>query len=287
MKFLDKYKFYYHLYKNKNYREWHLNHSSGLVKFKDIHKGEKCFIIGNGPSLNKMDLSLLGDIEKFGLNKIHLLFNRVNLDLSYHVAVNPFVISQSHEEFNRLECESFVSYLPSRGLFNNAEHVNFIFTEGGVRFFQEDITGVTSEGGTVTYVALQLAYYMGFQEVFLIGVDHNFVCNGKPNEEQHLEGKDPNHFDESYFQGMDWHLPDLASSEMAYCLARYHYTRSGRKIFDATVELNTKVDESVIGGVIIQVDDKQLNLSVAGQIQELRSKFLNIDFNNKKQKIKH
>ena len=220
---------------NKDYREWKSKHSQALCEFKNIHKGERCFIIGNGPSLNKMDLSRLEGIKKFGLNKIYLLFDRVNLVLSYHVAVNPFVINQACKEITNLECETFVSYLPARGLFNNEEHVNYVFTEGGARMFQEDISGVVSEGGTVTYVALQLAYYMGFQEVFLIGVDHNFVCSGKPNEEQYMEGKDLNHFDERYFQGMDWHLPDLDSSEMAYCLARYHYMRSGRKIYDATV----------------------------------------------------
>lgn len=233
---MDKYRLFKNLYKNKHYRNWHFKHSAKLTKFKDSHKGEKCFIIGNGPSLNKMDLSLLSGIKKFGLNKIYLLFDRVNLDLSYHVTVNPFVLRQSHKEISRLNCESFVSYIPSRDLFSDADHVNYIFTEGGVRMFQEDITGITSEGATVTYVALQVAFYMGFQEVFLVGVDHNFVCSGKPNEAQHMQGKDQNHFDDRYFQGMDWHLPDLVSSEMAYCLARYHFTRKGRKIYDATID---------------------------------------------------
>lgn len=236
MNILDQYSLLKRLWKNKHYRKWHFNHSPNLVRFKNSHKGERCFIIGNGPSLNKMDLTLLSGIKKFGLNKIYLMFDKVNLDLSYHVTVNPFVINQSHKEIGRLRCESFVSYRPSSDLFSGAEHVNYIFTEGGVRLFQEDITRVTSEGGTVTYVALQLAFYMGFQEVFLIGVDHNFVCDGKPNEEQHMEGKDQNHFDERYFQDMDWHLPDLVSSEMAYCLARYHYMKDGRKIYDATVD---------------------------------------------------
>jgi len=76
----------------------------------------------------------------------------------------------------------------------------------------------------------------------------------------------------------------------AFKLTRTHKTniqKSIEKAFNATIELITKVDASVIGGVIIQVDDKQLDLSVAGQIQELRNQFINIDFNNKKQKIKH
>lgn len=42
-------------------REWHLKHAKRLERFKNIHACESCFIIGNRPSLNKMDLSLLKD----------------------------------------------------------------------------------------------------------------------------------------------------------------------------------------------------------------------------------
>lgn len=59
-------------------------------------------------------------------------------------------------------------------------------------------------------------------------------------------------------------------------------TKSIEKAFNSEIELNTKVDKSILGGMIIQVDDKQLDLSVARQIQQLRNQFLNIDFNNKK-----
>lgn len=60
--------------------------------------------------------------------------------------------------------------------------------------------------------------------------------------------------------------------------------KSIEKTFNASVELQTKVNEDLIGGMIIQVDDKQMDLSVARQIQELRNQFINIDFNNKKKK---
>lgn len=57
------------------------------------------------------------------------------------------------------------------------------------------------------------------------------------------------------------------------------------EVFQAPVELNTKIDESIIGGLIIQVDDKQLDLSVMRQIEKVRGQFVNIDFNAKR-KIK-
>jgi F-type H+-transporting ATPase subunit delta len=55
-----------------------------------------------------------------------------------------------------------------------------------------------------------------------------------------------------------------------------------QKKFSATVELTEKVNQDLIGGMIIQVDDQQLDLSVAKQIQNLRNDFHKIDFNNKK-----
>ncbi len=58
--------------------------------------------------------------------------------------------------------------------------------------------------------------------------------------------------------------------------------RSIEKEFKSKIDFNTKVNETLIGGLIIQVDDKQLDLSVSGQIQQLRDQFKSIDFNNTK-----
>jgi F-type H+-transporting ATPase subunit delta len=73
----------------------------------------------------------------------------------------------------------------------------------------------------------------------------------------------------------------------AFELSRTHKTnikRSIEKVFKSEIELNTKVNENLIGGLIIQVDDRQLDLSVSRQIQQLRNQFTHIDFNNKKKK---
>jgi F-type H+-transporting ATPase subunit delta len=58
--------------------------------------------------------------------------------------------------------------------------------------------------------------------------------------------------------------------------------KSIEKVFNAEIELETKVQKELLGGILIQVDDKQLDLSVAGQVQKLRNQFIDIDFNNKK-----
>jgi hypothetical protein len=88
----------------------------------------------------------------------------------------------------------------------------------------------------VTYVAMQLAYHLGYREVVLIGVDHSFSTTGPAHQLVTSAGDDPNHFDPSYFgKGYRWQLPDLVMSEQAYSLAKAAFEAAGGSIVDATV----------------------------------------------------
>lgn len=228
-----KYKF------DRNYLNWYFFHAKKLLQFQNKHQGEDCFIIGNGPSLNKIDLSSLNEYNTFGLNKIYLLLDRIDLNISYHVAVNSLVIEQSVNEFSKLKCPLFLSYRPEQKFFRNLDHIYFLATDScfsAPYSFQTDLLHPLAEGYTVTYVAMQIAFYMGFRNVFLVGVDHDFKATGKPNEEQLFTGEDHNHFDPSYFSNQQWHLPDLEASELSYHLAKFFYNRDGRQIYDATVD---------------------------------------------------
>ena len=102
--------------------------------------------------------------------------------------------------------------------------------------FQKDARKRIWEGATVTNVALQLAFYMGFEKAILIGVDHNFKSKGDANKTITSEGDDENHFSAEYFgKGFRWQLPDLESSEGAYKMARGAYENAGREVVDATI----------------------------------------------------
>ena len=230
--------------------EWYLGNKrrrsvQWLQALKDKHRGERCFIIGNGPSLNRMDLTLLRNEFTFGMNRIYLLFDQLGFSTTYYVCVNSLVIEQCAHEIEQLPMPKFLSWR-SRNLIRFTPSMIFLNT-GGSLPFARDITGTISEGATVTYVAMQIAFYLGFSEVVLIGVDHNFVTKGKPHSTVTSTGCDPNHFDPNYFgKGFRWQLPDLETSELAYRLAKYHFEQDGREILDATVggklEVFKKVD---------------------------------------------
>lgn len=214
---------------------WYATHGSWIPEFRNRYLGEDCFLLANGPSLNAVDLERANKYHLIGLNKVHLLLERAKLDLTFHVAINRLVIEQSWKEFALLDCPSFLSYRPAVSCVQESPNVNYFLTEQmAVPRFSRVYDEPIWEGWTVTYAALQLAFFMGFQNVFLVGLDHSFKASGAPNEEQAMGGADPNHFDPRYFAGSRWHLPDLEGSEMAYQVALFAFERSGRSIYDAT-----------------------------------------------------
>jgi hypothetical protein len=207
-----------------------------LKQLENSHTGQRCFVIGNGPSLRHTDLTRLRGEYTFGLNRIYLLFPELGFTTTYLVSVNDLVLEQCAAEMQALALPRFVTWR-ARRWFKPDHNITYLDTDfTGEEDFCDSLTGRIFEGFTVTYIALQLAYHMGFSEVILIGVDHNFVTQGPANQAIVSEGDDPNHFTASYFgKGFKWQLPDLAGSERAYALARQAYSQAGRRLVDATV----------------------------------------------------
>lgn len=214
-----------------------LNNCKKQIKsFYNKHKNERCVIIGNGPSLNKMDLSFLENEITFGLNRIYLLFNKWKFRPTYYASVNPLVLEQSANEILKINAPKFVSHKGVPFFQNPPKDLMFIKSLSQWIFSTDPCHGLC-EGWTVTYFAMQLAYYMGFREVILIGVDHHFTTQGSPNLEVTSTGPDPNHFSADYFgKGTRWHLPDLERSEKSYILAKKAFETENRRILDATVD---------------------------------------------------
>ncbi len=205
-----------------------------IRSFKNQYQGQRCFIIGNGPSLRQTDLSLLRHEHTFGLNRIYLLFEELGFTTSFYVSVNPNIAEQWPDDINALPIPKFIG-LRGRPFLQQDDHTAFLYS-WAYPCFSTDPSRYIWEGYTVTYVAMQLAYYMGFQQVILIGVDHNFITQGPSNKLVVSAGDDPNHFAPNYFgKGVRWQLPDLPNSEEAYKLARDAFRKDGREILDATI----------------------------------------------------
>jgi hypothetical protein len=218
---------------------WRRESIRRLAELKDVHKGKRAFIIGNGPSLKQTDLGKLKNEIAFGMNRIYLLFPELGFTTSYLCVTNDLVVEQFVEEINALTIPKFIAWRSHRHFSPRlpiTQVPTFVYTSYTGPRFVRDVRGRVWEGATVTNLALQIAFHMGIEKAILIGVDHNFTSKGDANKTVVSEGDDPNHFAPNYFgKGIKWQLPDLDTSEIGYTFARDAYRQAGREVLDATV----------------------------------------------------
>ena len=218
---------------------WRRESIMRLAELKDIHKGRRAFIIGNGPSLKQTDLSKLKNEVAFAMNRFYLAFSELGFRTSYICVTNDLVVEQFADDLAALPIPKFIAWRSHRHFKQNMplrDIPTFVYTSYTGPRFAIDARGRVWEGATVTNLALQLAFHMGIEKAILIGVDHNFASKGDANKTVVSEGDDQNHFMPNYFgKGVKWQLPDLDTSEIGYTFAREAYRKAGREVIDATV----------------------------------------------------
>lgn len=211
--------------------------------------GERCFIVGNGPSLNKHDLGKLKNEYVFAVNAIFYKTDEMGFMPYFYMVEDSHVIDDNLARIIAYPApiKFFLSLYKSK--IPAADNVFFV--EGDLGFyrgihpfhdtprFSRDASDCVFAGQSVTHINLQLAYFLGFTEVYLIGMDFQYV---KPetvivtgNTWQSTED-DPNHFHPDYFgKGKKWHDPKVEKVALNYGLARRVYERNGRIIRNATI----------------------------------------------------
>jgi len=207
-----------------------------IKEWKERYAGEKAVILCNGPSLNKTDFSVLQKFSTFtfGLNKINLLFDRSDFRPSCIVSVNPFVIEQNKNFYNTTDIPLFLD-VKGRKWIAFRKNTHFLHSGGIYGQFARDCSISVNQGATVTYVAMQIAFHMGFTDVALVGCDHSFQTKGPPNRQIQAGKVDHDHFDPRYFSNGDaWQLPDLEASEFHYEKARNIFSHFGRRLVNCT-----------------------------------------------------
>ncbi|MDR3696314.1 6-hydroxymethylpterin diphosphokinase MptE-like protein [Mucilaginibacter sp.] len=216
-----------------------------LRRLKDIHKGKRCFIIANGPSLNKIDLTLLKDEITIGMNRIYLIEEKIGYLPNYLVVSDiPIQLKQFSEEYGQVKTIKLYNWW-ARHLFANDTDINF-FYQHFTCDFQPDFTKTVGNSKSVTYVCMQLAFYMGFDEVYLIGKDHSYQIDGKAGLNVKADGSEANHFISGYYKpGQKWKIPNYLEEEYTYAIARKAFEKAGRMIKDATVDGKLEIFEKV------------------------------------------
>lgn len=229
-----------------------------LKRFYGVHKGKRCFIIGNGPSLSLQDLEKLKQEISFGSNSIYALYAHTAWRPTYYCAWDPVfckeMMSEKKSMFRLMEgCEATFT-----SLFNDAiqyrddadmEKLYYMRTmheiaNNGLPKFSEDCAECVYTSGTITYGMLQLAIYMGIQEIYLLGVDCSYSV--EVHEDNTVTQTDViNHMDimeeeekRFYDANLDRHgvssITYIDQHLFGYRVARLYAESHGIKIYNAT-----------------------------------------------------
>lgn len=213
---------------------------------------ESIFIVGNGPSLNRVKMERLGNYYTFAANRIYLMFDRTSWRPDFYTALDWRVTPDNYAEINRLRDMLFFFPHRFRGLLREGPDVFWYesLSPGRNVFerFEQDVTNGVRGGGTVLVAALQIAWYLGFRRYFLIGVDASYsippsVIQSGGDQfgtgiQINLESRandDRNHFDPRYFgAGAKWHDPNVDEMKRGFEAARRAIEFLGGEICNAT-----------------------------------------------------
>lgn len=209
---------------------------------------KRCFIIGNGPSLNQTNLDLLKNDVTFATNGIFLKFDETGFRPTFYVVEDHLVGEDRYEEINHLSGFTKLAPYYLAYCLEDGEDVIYYNHRGRKSYphgfdFSTNAEEITYTGCTVTFSCMQLAFYMGFKEIYLIGVDMSYMIpeqvkkvNEYDTEILDMEVDDPNHFIPNYFgRGYRWHDPNVDKMEQAYIEARKVTEMNGVKIYNATI----------------------------------------------------
>ena len=207
-----------------------------IERLKDSHVGERCFIVGNGPSLLVKDLEKIKDEVCFGTHRIYMLFHQTEWRPTYYCAQDSRLINSSIEEISSLDAKMRLVAIVQDTAYRRLKNVECIplFIKNfypELPKFAEDVSKGIYEGFTVTYMCLQLAVYMGFKEIYLLGVDHSYSIERLPDGQiKENEGVDDHFSKEDKIEN----IPQTYKSTLAYEAARRYADSHGIKIINAS-----------------------------------------------------
>lgn len=212
-----------------------------LRVFKDRYAGKRCFIIGNGPSLRMEDLDKLEENREicFGLNVIHKAYGKTKWRPDFVCMKDPLVIAQNYLSIKENNsCPLFVNDMKLFYHWDTGENEYLLHDVQDRMYFSDDIVTGCSCGASVSYTAIQIASYMGFSKIYLLGMD----CS---NWREHFNG--------DYWKEEEaFRDPDEMKIFKSYQIAEEYSRAHGFRIFNATrggcLEVFERVDLDSLSG---------------------------------------
>ena len=220
-----------------------------MAPFRNTVSG-RCFVIGNGPSLKAEDLEMLTGEVTFASNRIFGIFDKTTWRPTYYASQDDGVILEIKDKLFNVSKQVGTMFLNGNMMrvypqvLRKQNNVRFMYihpTPEGKKKMDIDVTDGIHNGINISYTMIELAIYMGYTEIYLLGIDHHYVTKKNEQGETVLDGNSP----ENYFQGITplkyeakVKTTDMTQlmdeSTFAYQNARSYAETHGIRIWNAT-----------------------------------------------------
>lgn len=221
--------------------------NQSFIKLKNTCKGKIAFVVATGPSLKESDLEWLekNDIDTFSVNSIFRVYDRVKWRPTYYVLDDYYAYLSYMEKFKEVDfyniCKKDIffsqgmkKYVKNKYPIEKAHFIPFCyydhwFTNSSQKFnFNENMEYGYFDLYTVTNFAICIAKYMGYQEVYLLGVDCNYMGGNLHigEEENQDERKEMESLQDAQFNSYKYLNECIKECEGKFKV--YNATRGGR-----------------------------------------------------------
>jgi hypothetical protein len=185
---------------------WYMNYKNKILsllakkivernkRFKDLHEGESCYLIGNGSSLKYFDLKKFGNKIAIGCNSLfyHRDFKEINVKYYYQGHSFCFYPYWRNTTSTKIEKNMMVGIDRAKILLSNGtsyffnlsncfgirgDNVFYVhhFGEPFDNFSNCNLNSNFTLAGSGLGGMLGLAIYMGFKDITLVGCDYTFL----------------------------------------------------------------------------------------------------------------
>lgn len=215
-----------------------------IRRYRGRYEGQRCFFIGNGPSLKAEDLTRLygaGEVT-FAFNRIFNIFADTPWRPTFYISQDEKMLGGCVPDVNMIPAEA--KFIPiqmkwwhgisvEKALYFNIVHQPGV--TGDSYLFSDDISKGIYNSATGMYTAAQIAAYMGFSEIYLIGVDHHFRISRNNNGEVVVDDSVKDYFSDKYNEDKDkLYVPNTENSTLTYEAMKIHLEKRGINIYNAT-----------------------------------------------------
>jgi hypothetical protein len=215
------------------------------AELKGAYAGQRAFLIGNGPSLNRTPLHLLNGEHTLCFNRFNLMFERLAWRPTMYATIDDRVLLDSIDEVNEIIPQVRHAFLPDLHP-HNIDFTRRIAPAENLYWLRLDRLSFSDRlpscgiNKTVTNVGLQVLAFLGFTEIFLVGVDMDYQMPRDVEQDGRdwtsTSDTDPNHFDPRYFgAGRRYHQPLLDETLLKYREARAFFDARGCRVYNAGI----------------------------------------------------